>query len=121
LIYLYHIDLFGAIPVPNASLTRIEANAALYSPATGFNLSAIMTRAIAAARELREWQARFAASPNGIKSGFKPQSWRFLMSHALCNAWTAARAERAQHAFKAMSDSDKQLLAALSTDCRLAA
>jgi hypothetical protein len=82
---------------------------ALYSPANGFNRSAIMGRALASARESRDWQKQFATTPKGIKRDFQPQSWAFLISHALKAAWTFARAERAQ------------TMASLATDGRLAA
>jgi hypothetical protein len=97
------------------------STAALYSPATGFNKSAIMSRALASARESRAWQIKFAASPNGIKEGAKPQGWRFLMSHALKSAWTFARAERAQHDPSPTSAAHAWLLASLATDGRIAA
>jgi hypothetical protein len=95
--------------------------AALYSPETGFSRSAIMTRAVDAARELRAWQTRFAASPKGLKEGFKPQSWASLMSHALRNAWKGAKAERAQHCYRQMPATSRLELASLSTDGRMAA
>jgi hypothetical protein len=88
---------------------------------TGFNRSAIMKRALASARESRAWQIKFAASPNGIRTGSKPQSWRFLMSRALKAAWTFARAERHIHSAQNYNPAFKATLASLSTDGRLAA
>jgi hypothetical protein len=50
---------------------------ALFSPSTGFKRSAIMTNALAAAREARAWQVPYASRPNSLKTGFKPS---FAMS-----------------------------------------
>jgi hypothetical protein len=108
-------------PIPAAGEAMPVIGTALWTPATGFNLSLIMTRALAEARALRDWQARFAASPNGVRSNFKPQKWRFLIANALQNVWTAARSLRQQRAYAAMSAIDKDWLAQVSTDCRRAA
>ena len=95
------------------------ARPALYSPETGFNRSAIMTRAIAAARESRAFEARYAAGPAGIKAGFKPHSWRFLISQTLHFEWISARAERRPHLLALATPAYRAWLASVSTDGRL--
>ncbi len=96
-----------------------KARVALYSPETGFNRSAIMTGAIASARESREFQTRYAASAAGNKAGFKPRSWRFLISQALHVQWGFARAERYPYELAKATPAYRAWLASVSTDGRL--
>ena len=107
--------------MPNTRSQGPEVTAALYSPASGFNKSSIMRRALADARESRAWQIKFAASPNGIKSASKPQSWRLIIAIALRNAWASARRERAQQDRRPVSDARAWTLASLATDGRMMA
>jgi hypothetical protein len=103
----------------NASLQAFEP--ALYSTERGYDRSAIMKNALVAARENRAWRIKFAASPNELKKGAKPQSWRFIIAAMLRNAWMAARYERSLCDVRPLSSALAWTLRSLSTDGRLAA